>query len=140
MPLSALYTGPLGARSLALPPSTLRGTSGGATMTASAHRAHYGQDSLQLPPRARRTDFSHRVGASMANGLRPLYCPWPRCFVYHTIPFGAALALPCCALRGISGGATMTYRSPGRFLVSPSSPGQGSFLCTLGPRACQFCT
>src|SRR5215217_645182 len=74
------------------------------------------------PPRARRTDFSHRVGASMANGLRPLYCPWPRCFVYHTIPFGAALALPCCALRGISGGATMTYRSPGRFLVSPSSP------------------
>ena len=51
----------------------------------------------------------------MANGLRPLYCPWPRCFLYHTIPFGAALALHCCALRGTSGGATMTYRSPGRF-------------------------
>src|SRR5215211_2971214 len=29
----------------------------------------------------------------MANGLRPLYCSWPRCFVYHTIPFGAAFAL-----------------------------------------------
>jgi len=30
----------------------------------------------------------------MANGLRPLYCPWPRCFAYHTIVFGAAFTLP----------------------------------------------
>ena len=37
-----------------------------------------------------------------------LYCPWPRSFVYHTIAFGAAFTLHCCALRGIWGGATMT--------------------------------
>jgi hypothetical protein len=29
----------------------------------------------------------------MANRLRPLYCPWPRRFVYHTIPFGAAFIM-----------------------------------------------
>src|SRR5215207_1506552 len=48
------------------------------------------QAQLQLP-RVRHTGFSHRVGASMANGLRPLYCPWPRCFVYLPIAIGAAL-------------------------------------------------
>jgi hypothetical protein len=44
----------------------------------------------------------------VAFGLRPLYCPWPRCFVYHTIAFGAAFTLPCCVLRGTWGDATMT--------------------------------
>ena len=29
----------------------------------------------------------------MANGLRPLYCPWPRCFVNLPIAIGAAFAL-----------------------------------------------
>jgi hypothetical protein len=72
----------------------------------------------------------------MANGLRPLYCPWPRCFVYHTIPFGAACTLPDCALRGTSGGATMTYRSPGRFYVVLSYSGQGSSYVHW-TRACQ---
>ena len=43
----------------------------------------------------------------MANGLRPF-------------------RLPDCALRGTSGGATMTYRSPGRFWFPPSSSDQGS--------------
>ena len=30
----------------------------------------------------------------MANGLRPLYCPWPRCSVFLPIAFGVAFALP----------------------------------------------
>src|SRR5215212_3377763 len=46
-------------------------------------------------------------------GAPALYCPWPRCFVYHTIAFGAAFTLHCCALRGISGGATMTIPGGG---------------------------
>jgi len=49
-------------------------------------------------PVGRTTGFSHRVGASMANGLRPLYCPWSRCFVYHTIAWrGLHFALLCVA-------------------------------------------
>ena len=43
-----------------------------------------------FPLRARRTGFSHRVGASMATGLRPLYCPWPPFWVPL---LSAALAL-----------------------------------------------
>ena len=39
-------------------------------------------------------------------------------------------ALAVCALRGISGGATMTYRSPGRFWF-PILPRPGLFLCTF---------
>ena len=38
-------------------------------------------------------------------GLRPLYCPWPRWF---PIALCAAFTLPGCALREISGDATMT--------------------------------
>jgi hypothetical protein len=44
--------------------------------------------------------------------------------------FGAASALPCCALRGISGGATMAIEA----LVGFGSPlvlRPGFFLCTL---------
>jgi hypothetical protein len=74
---------------------------------------------VQLP-RVRRTGFSHRVGASMANRLRPF-------------------ALPVCALRGASGGATMTYRSPGRFYVVLSYSDQGSSYVHW-TRACQACT
>jgi hypothetical protein len=86
---------PLPGAAFTLRPSALRRTSHDASMTTlgAPGTLRTGQPTTS-PPRARRTDFSHRVGASMANGLRPLYCPWPRCFVYHTIPFGAALALP----------------------------------------------
>ena len=66
----------------------------------------------------------------MANGLRPLYCSWPRCFVFLPIAFGAAFTLPCCALRGISGGATKTIEALVDF-GSPILPRPGFFLCTL---------
>ena len=38
-------------------------------------------------------------------GAPALYCPWPR---FSDSPLGAAFTLPRCALRGSSGGATMT--------------------------------
>ena len=76
----------------------------------------------------------------MANRLRPLYCPWPRCFVYHTIAFGAAFALPCCALRGTSGGATMTIEALVGFGSSPSSPGQGSSYVRTWACVGEWCT
>jgi hypothetical protein len=57
-------------------------------------------------PVGRTTGFSHRVGASMANGLRPLSVRG-RAVSFITPSLGAAFTLPCCALRGISGGATM---------------------------------
>jgi hypothetical protein len=56
-----------------------------------------------------------------------------------TTLLGAAFALPDCALRGTSGGATMTYRSPGRFYVVLSYSGQGSSYVHW-TRACQTCT
>ena len=63
----------------------------------------------------------------MANGLRPLYWPWPR----STEPLGARpLALPASTLRGISGAATMTIEA----LVGFGSPillRPGFFLCML---------
>jgi hypothetical protein len=34
--------------------------------------------------------------------------PWPRCFAFLPIAFGAAFTLPCCALRWVVGGATMS--------------------------------
>src|SRR5687767_8272563 len=82
------------------------------------------------PPCSAHRLLYHRVGASMANGLRPLDCSWPRCFVYHTIAFGAAFTLPCCALRGTSGGATKTIEALVDF-GSPILPRPGFFLCTL---------
>src|SRR5829696_4977846 len=81
-------------------------------------------------PVGRTTGFSHRVGASMANGLRPLYCPWPRCFVYHTIAWrGLHFALLCVA-RDLGWcdheiiEALVGFCSP--ILLRP-----GFFLCTL---------
>ena len=44
-----------------------------------------------------------------------------------------------CALRGISGDATMTIEALVGFGF-PVLPRPGFFLCTLGPRACQICT
>ena len=69
------------------------------------------------------------MGAGLS-GPGLYYCPWPRCFVYHTIAFGAAFTLPCCALRGISCGATMTIEALVGFGF-PILPRPGSFLCTL---------
>src|SRR5215208_6874887 len=81
-------------------------------------------------PVGRTTGFSHRVGASMATGLRPLYCPWPRCFVYHTIAWrGLHFALLCVA-RDLGWcdheiiEALVGFCSP--ILLRP-----GFFLCTL---------
>jgi hypothetical protein len=83
-------------------------------------------------PVGRTIGVSHRVGALVVpRRLRPLYCPWPRFFARFPGEFSAACTSPCCALRGISGGATMPYRSPGRFrFPHPTRP--GFFLCTLG--------
>jgi len=82
-------------------------------------------------PVGRTIGVSHRVGALVVpRRLRPLYCPWPRFFARFPGEFSAACTSPCCALRGISGGATMPYRSPGRFrFPHPTRP--GFFLCTL---------
>src|SRR5215218_2146943 len=82
-------------------------------------------------PVGRTIGVSHRVGALVVpRRLRPLYCPWPRFFARFPGEFSAACTSPCCALRGISGGATMPYRSPGRFrFPHPIRP--GFFLCTL---------
>jgi hypothetical protein len=63
------------------------------------------------------------MGAGLS-GPGLYYCPWTRCFVYHTIAFGAACTLPCCGLRGISGGATMTIEALVGF-GSPILPDQG---------------
>jgi hypothetical protein len=60
----------------------------------------------------RRVEYSYHPSSGRGpTGLRPLYCPWPRCFVYLPIAFGAAFTLRCCALRGASGGATMTIEA-----------------------------
>jgi hypothetical protein len=73
----------------------------------------------------------------MADGLRPLYCPWPRCFrCIRFLAFGAAFTLPCCALRRISGGATMAIEALVGFGSSTFSTGQGSsyvryWVCSL---------
>src|SRR5215204_7629718 len=86
------------------------------------------QAQLQLP-RVRHTGFFHRVGASMANGLRPLYCPWPRCFVYHTIAWrGLHFALLCVArdlgwcdheiIEALVGSASPILLRPGFFLCT----------------------
>ena len=82
-------------------------------------------------PVGRTIGVSHRVGALVVpRRLRPLYCPWPRFFARFPGEFSAACTSPCCALRGISGGATVPYRSPGRFrFPHPTRP--GFFLCTL---------
>jgi hypothetical protein len=82
-------------------------------------------------PVGRTIGVSHRVGALVVpRRLRPLYCPWPSFFARFPGEFSAACTSPCCALRGISGGATMPYRSPGRFrFPHPTRP--GFFLCTL---------
>src|SRR5215207_5484810 len=77
MPLAALLFSASCGVAYALPMlcalEPLRGTSGGATMTTPVGRAHstYRYDSL----RARRTGFSHMVGAPPHTGLRPLRYP-----------------------------------------------------------------
>src|SRR5215218_6798191 len=44
--------------------------------------------------------------------------------------WSAAFALPCCALRGIWRGATMSYRSPGRFLFPHPTPARVLLMYT----------
>src|SRR5215211_3126788 len=57
------------------PPSALRGTSGGATMTTLGGAGTIPRTACcNILPRARRTGFSHGVGVSpLATRLRPLY-------------------------------------------------------------------
>jgi hypothetical protein len=75
MPLAALG-GPLpGAALCAL--SALRGTSSGAAMYPPVGRAHRYVHMCRKGTRARRTGFSHTVGAPIAPGLRPFALPTP---------------------------------------------------------------
>src|SRR5829696_4846286 len=67
----------------------------------------------QQLPRARLTGFSDRVGAFYSSWLRPC-------------------TLPVCALRVASGGATMTYRSPGRFWLPPHPPARVLLMYVTG--------
>ena len=124
-------------RPFALPCCALRGTSGGATMTIPGGTG---------TPQTTKLQLFHVLGAPAS--LIGSELPWLTSSGLYTVagralhrePLGARpLALPPSTLRGNSGGATMTYRSPGR-LWFPPPPRPGFFLCTLGPRARQICT
>jgi len=65
----------------------------------------------------------------MANGLRPLYFPWPRFLGLHSMARPSLCALS--ALRGASGGATMTI--PGGAGTIGLSPLQLSRARRTGP-------
>src|SRR5215211_1146058 len=98
MPLAALYTGPLGARPLALPPSTLRGPLGGATMTTPGG-AGTRRLNVQLQPPV--------LGASASIMGSELSVYWAPAFIlsvaalfrlsHHPIWRGLSFALLCVA-------------------------------------------
>jgi hypothetical protein len=73
--------------------------------------------------------WPYRGGALRGSGLYNA-CIVGRVVLGHHPPTRPSLA-PSSTLRGTSGGATMTYRSPGR-LWFPILPRLGLFLCTLG--------
>src|SRR5215207_2924886 len=107
---------------------------GGATMTTPGGRAH-SAESFMCRPRARRTGFSHRVGAFSVLGSGPSLCPGPMpqgvSYVHHANLYIRNI-IPIRAPAGLS--RVQSKPLPGRARISCPPAGPDLFHPTSGKR------